>query len=111
MVSHGILAALLSCQGNWQASLALMDKAVLARPPLLVASTLSLSFSSHEFAAPGQPPHLESRVLALNDAAEPYTVDVAVSCRSRPVAGEASVEFASGTARFTKIGAARSLGS
>ena len=64
-------------------------------------------------AAPGKPLEITSRVLALHDDIEPYSVEVQLSCRERTEEGDDaadSIEYASGVARFTKIGAARSLG-
>lgn len=113
MVSHGVLAALCSCHGVWVASVALMDKAVLARPPLLVVQRLQLEYNVLDFAAPGVPLEITSRVLALHDEAEPYSVEVWLSCRERTEEGDDpadAIEYASGVASFTKIGAARSLG-
>ena len=52
-------------------------------------------------------------MLALHDDIEPYSVEVQLSCRERTEEGDDaadSIEYASGVARFTKIGAARSLG-
>lgn len=40
-MSTGILDSLMICHGSWQAGIALMDKAILPRPPL----TLTKSFS------------------------------------------------------------------
>ena len=55
MVSHGVLAALCSCHGVWVASVALMDKAVLARPPLMVCTRLQLEYNVLDFGArPGR---------------------------------------------------------
>jgi len=123
VVSSGILSALAACHANWASSVALMDRSVLARPPLLQTSRIALEYARDCSAAPGQLLRITSRVLAIADAVEPFTVgacrlllltsliltcfccsDVAV--RLATAEGE---ELATGTASFVKIGAARSL--
>ncbi len=137
MVSPGILCTLMSCHANWavrttlpcfpqacaltrsatiltrthafQSSLALMDKAILPRPPLMVASRLAVDFGK-EFAPPNMPLTLTSRVMNVQDSAEPYTVEIAVQLRAKVDEGDdAAPLYASGVATFQKIGAVRSL--
>ena len=129
MVSPGILVTLMSCHANWavrahasvrgallltrllQSSLALMDKAILPRPPLMVATQLSVDFSQTEFAPPDVPLKLSSRVTHTQDSQEPYTVDISVQLRAdAPDEADATL-YASGRLTFVKIGAVRSLNS
>jgi len=105
-VSPGVLTALLSCHSNWASSLALMDKGVLPRPPLMVAQRLSVEFSSDSFIAEETALNIKSRLISLKDTAEPYTVEVD-AVLSQAESGE---EVARCRATFVKIGAARSLG-
>ena len=129
MVSPGILVTLMSCHANWavrehstrawrsaadaplQSSMALMDKAILPRPPLMVATQLSVDFSQTEFAPPDVPLKLSSRVTHIQDSLEPYTVDISVQLRAdAPDEADATL-YASGRLTFVKIGAVRSLNS
>lgn len=105
-----------------QSSVALMDKAILPRPPLMTAARLAVDFNTGEFAPPRAPLVLTSRILAVQDHVEPYTVDVAVQLRAATAEGEGEVLvgegqgeppllYASAVATFQKIGAVRSLSS
>ncbi len=52
MISPGILCTLMTCHGNWASSIALMDKAILPRPPLMVTARFAAEFNSSEMAPP-----------------------------------------------------------
>ena len=91
-----------------------MDKAILPRPPLMAVLRLAVDFNVSEYAQPGQPLTLTSRVVEIQDGHEPYAVDIAVHLRGGSGEGEGKDEeggalFASALASFHKIGAVRSL--
>ena len=89
-----------------------MDKAILPRPPLMAVLRLAVDFNVSEYAAPGQPLTLTSRVVEVQDGHEPYAVEIAVHLRGGSGEGEEEEGgplFASALASFHKIGAVRSL--
>jgi len=103
-----------------QSSIALMDKSILPRPPLMAVARLSVDFSASEYAPPGQPLLLTSSVLKVQDSQEPYAVDIAVrlvgassmshAAEGIPITGgEEGPLYATGVATLHKIGAVRSL--
>jgi len=77
-----------------------------------VAAHFSASFESDEMAPPDTPLLVTSAVMRVDDAAEPYSVQIAITLRAAPDgSGQESAVYARGNATFHKIGAVRSLNS
>ena len=51
IVSTGVMDSLMICHGSWQAAIALMDRAVLLRPPLVMPKSYSMQI--HDRLPPG----------------------------------------------------------
>mmetsp|Transcript_12606 Transcript_12606/g.22316 ORF Transcript_12606/g.22316 Transcript_12606/m.22316 type:complete len:266 (+) Transcript_12606:60-857(+) len=91
IVNGGIVGALIDCHANWAASVALMDRACLPKPPLtLTASTLT------NFKAPTPPGVLllvRSLVVSIKDSRQPgivrASVEVETTIHLKPNEGEA----------------------
>ena len=64
-----------------------------------------MDLNQADMAPPDTPLLLTSAVMHVQDKAEPYEVELAVTVRG----GEEGVVYARGTAVYTKIGAVRSL--
>lgn len=108
VLSPGALMSIITCHSNWQASIALLDRAVLPRPPLLALTAFSSHFATTA-TQPNAPLRLTSRVTRLRDRTEPFSVDVAVELRAAPQDGSIGEALITAEASFTKIGAVRSL--
>ena len=98
-----MLGAVASAHGNWAASIALMDRAILPRPPLMTMRALEVRVE--ESVSPGEPLTLRSRVVAVADAREPFEATVDVTVKS----GHTSRVVATATCSYEKIGAVRSM--
>lgn len=106
IVSPGIIGVLMTCHGNWQSAIALMDQSILPRPPLMVTVRYAVEIAGGELVAPGQELRIRSRVRSVSSNQEPFTVDVAIEVLD---AHDEAVCFATGMGVFQKIGAARSF--
>lgn len=103
VVAPAMLGAVASAHGNWAASIALMDRAILPRPPLMTMRALEVRVE--ESVSPGEPLTLRSRVVAVADAREPFEATVDVTVKS----GHTSRVVATATCSYEKIGAVRSM--
>ena len=97
---YGVVA---SSAGNWAASIALMDRAILPRPPLVAMKSLSLEVRDR--VGPNEPLEIKSRILSIDDFAEPFTVVVELRINSQPT----GTTVAKAVCCFEKIGAVRSM--
>lgn len=97
---YGVAA---SAHGNWAASIALMDRAILPRPPLVAVKSLAVSVV--DLVGPGEPLTLRSRLLEVEDAREPFRVVVEIEIKSKAT----SKVVARAECSYEKIGAVRSM--
>ena len=95
---YGVVA---SSAGNWAASIALMDRAILPRPPLVAMKSLALEVRDR--VGPREPLEITSTILSIDDTAEPFTVRVRLNITSK------SSTVAMAECTFEKIGAVRSM--
>ena len=95
---YGVVA---SSAGNWAASIALMDRAILPRPPLVAMKSLALEVRDR--VGPREPLEITSTILSIDDTAEPFTVRVRLNITSK------SSTVAVAECTFEKIGAVRSM--
>lgn len=110
IVSTGILDSLMICHGSWQAGIALMDKAILPRPPLTLTKSFSVEIVDR--LPPGMEVEINTDAIHISDKREPYEVKVCMELRVAREAGEgtdAGPVFARGEAVYTKVGAVRSM--
>ena len=103
VVAPAMLGAVASAHGNWACSIALMDRAILPRPPLMKMKALSVR--ALESVSPGEPLTLRSRVVEVADAREPFAATVDVTIKS----GTTTRVVATATCSYEKIGAVRSM--
>lgn len=103
VVAPAMLGAVASAHGNWACSIALMDRAILPRPPLMTMKALRVRVL--ESVSPGEPLTLRSRVVEVADAREPFAATVDVTIKS----GHTTRVVATATCSYEKIGAVRSM--
>ena len=97
---YGVAA---STHGNWAASIALMDRAILPRPPLVAVKSMSVRV--RDLIGPGEPIVIRSKILSIHDEQEPFKVSVAVTIKSK----DRGVVLANAQCDYEKIGAVRSM--
>lgn len=97
---YGVVA---SAHGNWAASIALMDRAILPRPPLVTLKSLRCDVSAP--CGPGEALVLRSRIVSVDDRREPFKVVVAVEVKSDLT----QKLVARAECAYEKIGAVRSM--
>lgn len=97
---YGVAA---STHGNWAASIALMDRAILPRPPLVAVKSLSVRV--RDLIGPGEPVVIRSKILSIRDTQEPFKVSVAVTIKSK----DRGIVLANTECDYEKIGAVRSM--
>lgn len=97
---YGVVA---SAHGNWAASIALMDRAILPRPPLVTLKSLKCDVSAP--CGPGEALVLRSRIVSVDDRREPFKVVVAVEVKSDVT----RTIIARAECAYEKIGAVRSM--
>ena len=109
IVSTGIMDALMICHGSWQAGIALMDRAVLPRPPLVL--TKQFSMTVFDRLPPGQEIEIRTTEVDVSDSKEPYRVRVRMELTAAGDADHLGNDFvcASGEAMYEKVGAVRSM--
>ena len=109
IVSTGIMDALMICHGSWQAGIALMDRAVLPRPPLVL--TKQFSVTVFDRLPPGQEIEIRTTGVDVSDSKEPYRVRVRMELKAAGDADHLGNDFvcASGEAMYEKVGAVRSM--
>ena len=66
IVAPGMIASVMSCAGSWHGSIALMDKAVLARPPLMMLEKM-LDFTAVDVLAPNEKCSVQSEIVSLDE--------------------------------------------
>jgi acyl dehydratase len=96
---YGVAA---STHGNWAASIALMDRAILPRPPLVAVKSLNVRVV--DLVGPGAKLSIRSKILDVKDQREPFKVTVAITIKSLDGRVLATAECA-----YEKIGAVRSM--
>ena len=69
IVSTGIMDALLICHGSWQAGIAMMDKAVTPRPPLVLPKRFAVEIVDR--LPPGATTRIATRRVEMRDAPPP----------------------------------------
>ena len=106
IVSTGIMDALMICHGSWQSAIALMDKAVTPRPPLVLAKTFAVTVRDR--LPPGFSVRVVTKSVDVRDAKEPHAVKVVMELRAQGPGGEPFV-CAEGEALYEKVGAVRSM--
>lgn len=79
IVSTGILDSLMICHGSWQAGVALMDKAILPRPPLTFTKSFSVQIVDR--LPPGTEVEINTETITVEDSREPYVVKVKMELR------------------------------
>lgn len=103
IVAPAMFGVAASAHGNWAASIALMDRAILPRPPLVTLKSLRCDVL--DVCAPGEPLTLRSSVLQITDQREPFRVIVAVETRSN----DTGKVLSRAECAYEKIGAVRSM--
>jgi hypothetical protein len=106
IVSTGIMDALMICHGSWQSAIALMDRAITPRPPLVLTKTFSVTVRDR--LPPGFKVSVVTKSIDVKDVKEPHSVKVVMELRAR---GPDDVPFvcATGEALYEKVGAVRSM--
>ena len=65
IVSTGVMDSLMICHGSWQAAIALMDRAVLPRPPLVMPKSYSMQI--HDRLPPGTEIEVTTKAIDARD--------------------------------------------
>ena len=116
IVSTGILDSLMICHGSWQSGVALMDKAILPRPPLTLTKNFSVKIEDR--LPPGVEIEVNTEDITVDDKREPYVVKVKMELREAGIEGEGApansggrkaTVFAVAEAVYQKVGAVRSM--
>jgi hypothetical protein len=106
IVSTGIMDALLICHGSWQAGIAMMDKAVTPRPPLVLPKRFAVEVVDR--LPPGATTRIATRRVEMRDDREPFSAVVKMDLEAEVETGERFV-CASAEATYEKVGAVRSM--
>ena len=106
IVSTGIMDALMICHGSWQSAIALMDRAVTPRPPLVLTKTFAVTVRDR--LPPGFAVRVRTKAVDVRDAKEPHAVKVVMELEAQAPGGEPFV-CAEGEALYEKVGAVRSM--
>jgi hypothetical protein len=106
IVSTGIMDALMICHGSWQSAIALMDRAVTPRPPLVLTKTFAVTVRDR--LPPGYAVRVRTASVDVRDAKEPHAVKVVMELEAQAPGGEPFV-CAEGEALYEKVGAVRSM--
>ena len=106
IVSTGIMDALMICHGSWQSAIALMDRAVTPRPPLVLTKTFAVTVRDR--LPPGFAVRVRTASVDVRDAKEPHAVKVVMELEAQEPGGEPFV-CAEGEALYEKVGAVRSM--
>ena len=80
IVSTGVMDSLMICHGSWQAAIALMDRAVLPRPPLVMPKSYSMQI--HDRLPPGTEIEVTTKAIDARDDKEPYRVRVMMELKA-----------------------------
>jgi hypothetical protein len=122
IVAPGMIASVMSCAGSWHGSIALMDKAVLARPPLMMLEKM-LDFTAVDVLAPNEKCSVQSEIVSLDEPnfatvklemtvgghAHEQDTDTITSTNSTSTRESKQHVCARAVMRFKKIGAVRSI--
>ena len=109
IVSTGVMDSLMICHGSWQAAIALMDRAVLPRPPLVMPRSYSMQI--HDRLPPGTEIEVTTKAIDARDDKEPYRVRVMMELKAAGDDDHDGKGFvcASSEAMYEKVGAVRSM--
>ena len=109
IVSTGVMDSLMICHGSWQAAIALMDRAVLPRPPLVMPKSYSMQI--HDRLPPGTEIEVTTKAIETRDDKEPYRVRVMMELKAAGDDDHDGKGFvcASSEAMYEKVGAVRSM--
>ena len=122
IVAPGMIASVMSSAGSWHGSIALMDKAVLARPPLMMLEKI-LDFTAVDVLAPNEKCSVQSEIVSLDEPnfatvklemtvgghTHEQDTDTITSTNSTSTRESKQHVCARAVMRFKKIGAVRSI--
>lgn len=103
LVSPGVVSAVLEGHGSWASAVALMDRSILPRPPLMLSTSFSVQVLDR--LSPGTPAVVRSVVRSINDHQEPFLVHLEAQLLAREPDRETTIAVMDGS--FEKIGAIR----
>ena len=66
IIAPGMITSVMACSGSWHGSIALMDKAVLARPPLMMLEKI-IDFTATDVLAPNEKCSVHSEIVSLDE--------------------------------------------
>ena len=66
IIAPGMITSVMACSGSWHGSIALMDKAVLARPPLMMLEKI-VDFTATDVLAPNEKCSVQSEIVSLDE--------------------------------------------
>ena len=66
IIAPGMITSVMACSGSWHGSIALMDKAVLARPPLMMLEKI-IDFTATDVLAPNEKCSVQSEIVSLDE--------------------------------------------
>ena len=66
IIAPGMITSVMVCSGSWHGSIALMDKAVLARPPLMMLEKI-IDFTATDVLAPNEKCSVQSEIVSLDE--------------------------------------------
>ena len=66
IIAPGMITSVMACSGSWHGSIALMDKAVLARPPLMMMEKI-IDFTATDVLAPNEKCSVQSEIVSLDE--------------------------------------------
>ena len=111
IIAPGMITSVMACSGSWHGSIALMDKAVLARPPLMMLEKI-IDFTATDVLAPNEKCSVQSEIVSLDEpnfATVKMEMTIGGHEKDDEESNSTTTVCARAIMRFKKIGAVRSI--
>lgn len=111
IIAPGMIASIMACSGSWHGSIALMDRAVLARPPLMMLEKI-VDFTAVDVLAPNEKCSVQTEIVSLDEpnfATVKMEMTIGDNTYNNSNSTSKETVCARAVMRFKKIGAVRSI--
>jgi len=111
IIAPGMIASIMACSGSWHGSIALMDRAVLARPPLMMLEKI-VDFAAVDVLAPNEKCSVQTEIVSLDEpnfATVKMEMTIGDNTNNNSNSNSKETVCARAVMRFKKIGAVRSI--
>jgi len=111
IIAPGMIASIMACSGSWHGSIALMDRAVLARPPLMMLEKI-VDFTAVDVLAPNEKCSVQTEIVSLDEpnfATVKMEMTIGDNTNNNSNSISKETVCARAVMRFKKIGAVRSI--